>query len=100
MDQGQESGEPCDAPASRGVITVPGPGTFGYLVGKLDTLRIECDLCDRHGRYSVDKLVAQYGPDGRLTDWLSERTRDCPQKSLQGVVRTCRAVMPDLYSLR
>jgi hypothetical protein len=43
------------------------PGTIDYLVGKLDMLRIECDQCDRHGRYSVTKLVAKYGPDAKLT---------------------------------
>jgi hypothetical protein len=27
------------------------PGTIGYLIGKLDVLRIECAQCNRAGRY-------------------------------------------------
>jgi hypothetical protein len=76
------------------------PGTFGYLVGKFDVLRIECAQCDRAGRYSVDRLVAERGRDARLTDWLSERTRDCPNKQASGVTRACGAIMPDLSELR
>jgi hypothetical protein len=76
------------------------PGTFGYLVGKLDVLRVECAQCNRAGRYSVARLVAERGRDAKLTDWLSERTRDCLQKNQRGVVRACGAIMPDLSRLR
>jgi hypothetical protein len=39
------------------------------------------------------------GPGYRLTDWRSERTRDCPQKNQAGVTRACGAVMPNLVDL-
>ena len=78
-------------------MTRPLDGTIGGLVGSFEVLRVECD---RFGCYSVAQLVAQYGARYRLTDWLSERTRDCPQKSVQGVVRACHAVMLDLSRLR
>jgi|HubBroStandDraft_4_1064222.scaffolds.fasta_scaffold757205_2 hypothetical protein len=32
------------------------PGTIGYLVDKLDVLRVEGTRCNRHGRYSVARL--------------------------------------------
>jgi hypothetical protein len=76
------------------------PGTIGYLVGRLDVLRVECARCNRAGQYSVARLVAARGRAFKLTDWLSERTRDCPQKNVQGVVRACDAIMPDLIELR
>jgi hypothetical protein len=60
-------------------------GTIGYLVGRLDFLRVECARCNRFGRYRVANLVAERGPDAKLTDWLSERTRDCPQKNQAGL---------------
>jgi hypothetical protein len=63
-------------------------------------LRIECYACRGLGRYSVAKLVEELGPGYRLTDWLSERTRDCPQKNQAGVARACGAIMPDLVGLR
>jgi hypothetical protein len=78
---------------------MPSDGTIGGLVGKLDVLRVECPTCGRHGRYPVARLLADLGPGYRLTDWLSERTRDCPQKNQAGVTRACGAIMPDLRNL-
>jgi hypothetical protein len=34
--------------------------TFGDIGGKLQVLLIECTRCQRKGRYSVAKLIAQY----------------------------------------
>jgi hypothetical protein len=78
---------------------MPSDGTLGYLVGKLDMLRIECPTCGRHGRYQVARLVAELGPTYRLTDWLHELTLDCPRKAPGGPTRSCGAVMPDLRHL-
>ena len=78
---------------------MPSDGTIGGLVGKLLVLRIECPMCGRRGRYYVARLVAEFGPAYRLTDWLHERTADCPQKSPGGPTRACGAVMPDLVGL-
>ncbi len=47
------------------------------LIGKLDMLHAECAKCDRHGRYSVDQLVARLGLDAKLTDWLSSLSAEC-----------------------
>jgi hypothetical protein len=73
--------------------------TFSDLVGRLKVLRVDCDHCGRHGRYLVDKLVYDHGPDAKLIEWFSDLTKDCPQKFEQGVVRACDAVMPDLARL-
>jgi hypothetical protein len=78
---------------------MPSDGTIGGLVGKLLVLRIECPTCGRHGRYHVVRLFEEFGPSYRLTDWLSERTADCPQKHQAGVTRACGAIMPDLRDL-
>jgi hypothetical protein len=50
-------------------------GTIGYLVGKLQLLRIECPTCGRQGRYHVARLLDELGPDYRLTDWLPRSRR-------------------------
>jgi hypothetical protein len=78
---------------------MPLDGTIDGLAGMLDVLRVECPTCGRHGRYHVARLIEEFGPWYRLTDWLSERTRDCPQKNQPGVTRACGAVMPDLVKL-
>ena len=35
---------------------------FGDIEGRLEMLRVECTRCQRKGRYSVLKLIQQYGP--------------------------------------
>jgi len=63
---------------------IPSDGTIGGLVGRLDVLRIECPTCGRQGRHHVARLLKEPGPDCRLTDWLSARTADRPQKNQAG----------------
>ncbi len=46
------------------------------------------------------RFVDRFGPRYRLTDWLSQLTADCPNKSQKGVTRACGAVMSDLSKLR
>ena len=45
---------------------------FGDIAGKLHILRIECTQCERKGRYSVAKLLAQYGRSGNMSKWVSD----------------------------
>ena len=78
---------------------MPSDGAIGGLVGKLDALRVECQTCGRQGSYHVARLIKELGPGCRLTDWLSQRTADCPQKNQAGITRACGAVMPDLVDL-
>jgi hypothetical protein len=78
---------------------MPSDGNIGYLVGKLEVLRVECPTCGRQGRYHVARLVAELGPKYRLTYWLHGLTVDCPQKNQKGVTRACAAHMPDLSRL-
>jgi hypothetical protein len=74
---------------------MPTDGTIGGLVGKLDMLRIECPTCGRRGRFQVARLLEELGPGYHLTDWLHERTADCPQKNQAGVTRACGAVLAE-----
>jgi hypothetical protein len=78
---------------------MPSDGTIGGLVGRPAVLRIECPTRGRHGRYHVAPLLEELGPRYRLTDWLSERTADCPQKDPRRPTLARGAVMPDLADL-
>jgi hypothetical protein len=89
----------CGAADGKAAGLMPLDGTIGGLVGMLEVLRVECAMCGRQGRYHVARLIAELGPDYRLTDWLHERTIGCPQKNQQGVTRACGAVMRDLRNL-
>jgi hypothetical protein len=57
---------------------------------------VTCDKCGRGGRYSVRRLALEHGRDGRLTDWLSDVTKDCPRKASPGLADPCGAQIPDL----
>jgi len=75
-------------------------GTIGYLVGKFDVLRVECARRNRFGHYRVANLVAERGSDAKLTDWISERTRDCPQKIQAGLKLLLVVDEPALATVR
>ena len=54
------------------------------------TLSIVCAPCGRRGRYSVAKLMEQYG-DAKLTDLLSTLA-DCPKARSASIHDRCKAV--------
>ena len=39
-----------------------------------------CRRCDRHGRLSMKRLLAQYGPDVSLRDIMPDQISDCPNR--------------------
>jgi hypothetical protein len=70
--------------------------TFGGLACKLDMLRVSCAKCDRKGRYSVRWLIEDHGRDGKVTDWLTTITADCPRKRSIDMSNQCGALCPEL----
>jgi hypothetical protein len=70
--------------------------TFGNLVGKLTSLRVVCDKCGRKGHYSVSRLIETRSRKGKLTDWLTKITADCPRKRGINMNDQCAACCPDL----
>ena len=65
--------------------------TFCDIAGKLHILRGECTRCERKGRYSVAKLIAQHGQRGNMSKWLSDLRSDCPKRNAAQLL-----VRPDL----
>jgi hypothetical protein len=41
---------------------------FRDIAGKLTVLRLECEKCDRSGRYRADRLIERSGTDTKLFD--------------------------------
>jgi hypothetical protein len=54
------------------------------------SLSIECEPCGRAGRYSVAKLMEQYG-DAKLPELLY-LLADCPKAKAASVYDRCKAV--------
>ena len=69
---------------------------FGDIAGKLDVLRVECTRCPRKGRYSVRKLIAQYGRLGNMSMWMSDLKGDCPNRDATQLHERCDLICPDL----
>jgi hypothetical protein len=69
---------------------------FRGLVGKLDVLNVECDMCGRRGRYRLHRLIERYGIDAKLFTWSDEITADCPRKQARNLNDQCGARCPDL----
>jgi hypothetical protein len=55
------------------------------------TLSVVCGPCGRRGRYSVARLMEQYGGDAKLTDLL-HTLADCPKASSASIHDRCKAV--------
>jgi hypothetical protein len=68
------------------------PRDGSYILSDLrsPTLSIVCEACDRRGRFTVAKLMAEHG-DARLTDLLVTLT-DCPRARSAIVHDPCKAV--------
>jgi len=73
--------------------------TFGDLVGKLPVLRVNCDKCQRLGRYALQRLIAICGRDGKVIDWPDEITADCRKKIERNMSDPCGAKCPDLAAV-
>jgi hypothetical protein len=90
---GSTAGERFDYPDP---MSSDGSIILGDLIGKLDMLRVTCAKCGRKGRYNVRQLVKEFGRDGKLTDWLTRTTADCPRRGSIDISDQCGARCPDL----
>jgi hypothetical protein len=54
--------------------------TFGDIAGETYMLKVACK-CGRAGQYKVASLIAKYGADHTILDWLAAVSADCPRRS-------------------
>ena len=59
-------------------------------------LRVECTRCSRKGRYSVRKLIAQYGRNASMMGWKERLAGDCPKRNATQLHDRCDLICPDL----
>ena len=84
----------CNSACSE--ISRDGSLTPRDLVGKLDSVVVECPKCGRTGRYPLRRLIEQRGREGTIIAWLEALTADCPRKRAANVSDQCHAKCPDL----
>jgi len=75
--------------------------TLGEIAAKLRMLRVECSRCNRKGRYSIARLVREYGADSSLQQLQSDITADCPRRQdpTAELETGCAPFCPDLAKL-
>ena len=69
---------------------------FGDIEGKLDMLCVECTRCQRKGRYSIAKLITQYGRKANMTKWRELLSSDCSKRNVSRLHDRCDLICPDL----
>jgi hypothetical protein len=63
-----------------GCLTFKSAGSpLATLRGKLDVLRVECNRCERKGRYSVAKLIEKCGRRANMMKWKEQLNGDLPE---------------------
>ncbi len=74
--------------------------TLGEVAARGKTmLELRGGGCDRHGRLSVKRLIAQHGPDATVRQIMRAQIGDCPKKDSQQWYDRCDPYCPDLARL-
>jgi hypothetical protein len=55
--------------------------TLGDVAARTYTLEIRCGRCDRHGRLSVARLLAEHGSDAKMHEVMRAQVGDCPKRN-------------------
>lgn len=70
--------------------------TLRDLFGHADMLAVACSRCDRRGRVSVHRLVADHGADKPLSASLASLAADCPRRADASWLDRCDRFFPYL----
>jgi hypothetical protein len=62
-------------------------------------LEIRCGRCDRHGRLSVARLLAEHGPNADFGAVMRKLVGDCPHRDEAQIQTRCDPYCPDLPRL-
>jgi hypothetical protein len=62
-------------------------------------IEVRCGRCDRHGRLSVKRLLAQYGPDVAVGHIMRAQIGECPNRDSSQIQNRCDPYCPDLARL-
>jgi len=60
---------------------------------------IRCSRCERHGRLSVKRMMARYGPDASLRDIMHEQIGSCPHRNDTQLYTRCDPYCATLVQL-
>ncbi|MGE4048416.1 MAG: hypothetical protein AB7F35_26410 [Acetobacteraceae bacterium] len=59
-------------------------------------ITVNCARCQRHGRLSLRRLLAEHGPDARGPDVLNAIAADCARQGTRSVHDVCGVRFPEM----
>jgi hypothetical protein len=80
-------------------VSTRGSITMAELVGKLEMLEVACHRCDRRGRLSLERLIAEHGVGMGLPELRSILAADCPRAGSVTINDRCGIHYPQLPEL-
>ncbi len=80
-------------------ILVMGSILLGHVATLTDQLAVACSRCERAGRVSIARLLAQHGPDMPMTDLRRVLAVGCPRLCENRLTELCGVHYPDLARL-
>jgi hypothetical protein len=81
------------------VTTGPGVVFVGQIAARLPMIDVACNRCDRRGRLSTARPVAQYGADMPGPELLRLLSADCPRRIAGQWHDVCGIHMPQMAEL-
>ena len=54
--------------------------------------------CDRHGRRSVKRLIAEHGPDASVRDIMRDQIGECPNRDSSQIQTRCDPLYATAFS--
>ena len=64
-----------------------------------EMIEIRCGRCDRTGRLSVARVLAEHGPSAAMGHVLHAQVGDCPKRDGPQIQDRCDPYCPDLPDL-
>jgi hypothetical protein len=72
---------------------------LGAVAERTANLNVACSRCERVGRYNVNALIAQHGPNFGIPMLLRLLAADCPKRKSVSAYDLCGIHCPDLSAL-
>ena len=73
--------------------------TLADLRPDVTRLPIACSRCDRRGRLSVLRLLAEHGPGTPIWKAVDGLSADCPRREASSIMERCDVYFPGLAGL-
>jgi hypothetical protein len=76
----------------------PGTVSLADVARRTTHIELACTRCERRGRYRVDGLIRQFGPEFAMPD-LAEQLAPCPNRMAASPNARCDVFFPGLGAL-